>query len=77
MSSKNPKLNCYEISLNTFTDRVVGTYNCFKRQMSFGFADLPLLAMSSKFSGYEDVSLETQLGQFVNCWISMHPKWKT
>ena len=24
MSSKNPKLNCCEISLNSFTDRVVG-----------------------------------------------------
>ena len=24
MSSKNPKLNCCEISLNLFTDRVVG-----------------------------------------------------
>ena len=59
-SSKNPKLNGCEISLNPFTDRIVGAYNCFERQMSFGFADsVPLfsciikLAMSSNL--HEDV----------------------
>ena len=30
--------------------------------MSFGFADLPLLAMSSKFSGYEDVKFGDTVG---------------